>query len=797
MLKKILKFSLYALIFFLPLFWLPFSFEFIEFNKLYLLFFLGWMTVLIWFLKMILVDKVIKIRWSRFDFLVLAFILISVISFAFSPDKPSGLFGSYGRFNNGLIALLSFFALYILVRNNFSLGEEKNEIEEKKEEEKKEKKESGEVEGIKWTKLIKAKIKGAKGGEVITLEGIFNSLFFSALIVVLWSCLSLFNVWSKIPFLRGRTPFVFSPVSGSAYGLAVYLALMMVLVLLALLTRKGLKTTWVVLYGSFLVLAGALLLLFDFSSAWIVLGVSLILFIGLSLKKKILKEEVHRLIIPIFLVLLSALFLVLSFEGLLAGFGRRDLPIFDFPREQILWQDESWQIGINSVTHDAKNRYIGSGIGTFLYDFSKFKSDRMNQGLLWQLRFDRSGNNIAEILATEGFFGLIVFLLIIGWLFVNLMWKKEKDKEESKEDKTNKIILGVILAGLVVSQLVFYQNMVLGALFWLTLGIGASISFTKEKKFSLREYPEIGLIFETVTIILVLLIVAGYFFGIKFYLADYNYTRSLYEPDLDKKISMLQRASALNPYQPYYQMVTSQALLSRLQQELSKPQKEQDKNLLTTYVSLSLDLYAKNAARIAPGQITAWQNLANIYRDLVGLAEGADKWGIKTYSRAIELEPKNPILYTERGKIYLFQNKIEEAKNDFQKAIELAPNYPDPQIQMALTEEREGKTKEAINRLEELVNTFPFNFNINALFHLGRLYYNDDQIDKSIETLGRAITLSPNHSNSLYTLALAYQKKGNIKESIKLLEKVLELNPENQEVRDKIKELKGEVKEEE
>ena len=57
-LDKVIKLSLYLLVFLLPLFWLPFSFEAFEFNKQYLLFFLVLFILFVWLAKMVFIELV-------------------------------------------------------------------------------------------------------------------------------------------------------------------------------------------------------------------------------------------------------------------------------------------------------------------------------------------------------------------------------------------------------------------------------------------------------------------------------------------------------------------------------------------------------------------------------------------------------------------------------------------------------------------------------------------------------------------------------------------------------------------
>ncbi|MCD6270799.1 tetratricopeptide repeat protein [bacterium] len=773
MLKKILKYWILALIFLLPLFWLPFSFEWIEFNKLYLLFFLGWGGVFLWNLKMIIVDKGIRLRWGKIDWLVLAFLLVAVISFAFSQDRFLSLFGSYRQFNNGLVALLAFFALYLLIRNNITLPTEKTkEVEENKTEE--------EVK-------IKEVKKEAEG--VVGLNEIFWSLFASAFVVVLWIWVwLLFGIKLARFFLK--TGWVFSPASGTAFSTAVYLALMIVLVLTKLLLlgkgdkeekRPLLKK---IIFAVFLILGVSLLIIFDFSSAWIVLGLSLIGFIVFSLRLKVFREDIHRLILPIFLILISALFLLLNFRVLVAGLGLERTLILNYPTESVLWQSESWQVGGRTALNNLKNGVLGSGPGTFVLDYAKFKSERILKSPLWQIEFSKPGNNVAEILATMGFLGTFIFLLIIGMVVFYLV--------KSKMDLERKLVWGTLVFGAIVAQFAFYQNMILGGLFWLVLGIGAGFMPVKEKRYSFRESPEIGLVFETVTLVLILSLIAGFFYGIKFYLADYNYQKITTEPNLDKRIELAQRAVRLNPYQVNYQVTLSQLLIQKLRQEVQKPNEAQDQATVQNLAS-ALSFYLSSIKRLAPNNVIARQSLANAYRDLIGIASGKpEDEAIKSYSEAIELEPTNPVLYTERGKVYMAKNEVEKAKADFQKAIDLTPHYLDAQIQMTFIEENEGKIQDAIERLEDLARTSPLGESVDLLFRLGWLYYNNKEYDKAMLVLERATQLNPFHANALFILGLAYEQKGETKKAIDVLERVAQLNPDNQTVKDKLKELKGE-----
>ena len=92
MFKKALRIITYITVFLVPVFFLPFSFEVLEFNKLYLFFFLTGLAVLAWLGRMIFQDKELKISHSLVDYAILAFILTAALSFIFSVDKIKTVF---------------------------------------------------------------------------------------------------------------------------------------------------------------------------------------------------------------------------------------------------------------------------------------------------------------------------------------------------------------------------------------------------------------------------------------------------------------------------------------------------------------------------------------------------------------------------------------------------------------------------------------------------------------------------------------------------------------------------------
>lgn len=737
--NRVIKVSINLLVFLIPLFFLPFSFEAFEFNKQYLLFFLVLIAFFAWIGKMVLVDREVRFKRTPIDIFVFGFLLAAVLSAIFSVDKESSVFGFYGRFSDGLIGLLSLGVLYFLITNN-----------------------------------VKAQPAADDKLASIGVGGLIKTLMWSVFFVILTSSLSIFGLLAKIggqlrlpQLMRQNT---FNPVSGSMEGLAIFLAIVAVFLTGRILIKNEKEknsVNYVLLFASL-----ALLIIIDFNRAWWALLVSLVLFLVFALWRRLFKENVNRLLLPIFLIVVSGLFLSISLIN------------FQLPQEQILGQGISWQTGFKSATDNVKFGFLGSGIGTFHYDFAKEKPISFNQDRLWQIRFDRSGSHFSEVLGTMGFLGLLLWLALIGMFLLISYFFVDKNPPT----KNYQLPLLMTFAALAVGQFVYYQNTVLAFIFWLVLALSV-VSWqkpAKEKVFSFKNFPELNLIFTTVLIIVGFGALGTIFFGAKFYLADKTFFQVQKTAEAKDQIALLEKTVKLNPYQPQYWTILARAYLQDTLLELAKPAGQREDAVVQAKVARAINT-AKTAVLRGPGEVAAWETQGMVYRDIRTVAQGASDWAIKSFEKAIELEPTNPVLRTELAKVYIPDN-LEKAKEQLAKAIELKSDYVDALYQNALIKEREGNLGEAIKAMENLV----LNNSLNAelRFQLGRLYYNNNQLSDSIAVFETVLQIFPNHSNALYSLGVAWQKKGNSAKARSYFEKVLELNPDNQEVKARLAELK-------
>ncbi len=768
MLNKIVKICVYAIVFLTPLFFLPFSVEAMEFNKSYLLLFLVSLAFICWLAKMIFKDKQVKFQRTPLDLPILVFLFLMTLASFFSVDKVSSIVGSYGRFWPNLVGVLSLGLFYFLVTNNV-------QFKEFREVEPPNSKKEVRPQSINYSSLIK----------VFLWSSFFTTITAYFSILGLWQIISdkLLVISERLALPAVMLSRIFNPTSGSLQGLTIFLAITIVLIVCSFACREFSKKGKLFL-GILLALETGILVILDFSQAWLIITISLGLFLGFALWKRLFKENVNHLTLPILLFIISICFLAVNpVQDLLPA----ENTLNNIPQEVLLSQGVSWQTGASALL---SRPILGTGLGTFGYSFARYKPESFMKSDFWSLRFDRAGSHIAELFGTIGVLGMLSYLFLIAW-FIIISWfileaKSKCQNPKSQSSPKSQIPIMVCFIALLVSQFFYYQNITLAFSFWLFLGLGV-LSWqkpVKEKIWKFNDFPEIGLVFNCCFWVLLIAGLVFYFVAGKFYLADTYYRKQL--TTAGDNLQYLEKTVKWADYRTSYHTALAGGYLNLINQEFLKPTNEIDQNFLAQKTMQAID-QGQRATQLSPNRVQVWETLGIVYRDVRGLAEGASDWAVKSFEKALELEPLNPAIYAELGKLKIDEGKNEEGRQFFGRAIAVRGEYWEAELQSALLDEREGETEKATQKLEDLKSRNPFSTEIH--FQLGRMYYNGQEIEKAISEFQQVLILFPNHSNARYSLALAYEKQGKISMALEQLEQVLLLNPGNAEVIGKIAEL--------
>jgi len=738
LLNFIIKTSIYLVVFLIPLAWNPWTFEAFEFTKQYLLIFLVLLGVLAWITKMIFVERELHVKRTPLDLPIFLFVLVATVSTFFSADLWSSLFGYYGRFSDGLLGMLAVVGLYVLVVNTVQRP----------------------------ASLVKVFLLSASAALTIGYLSLFGVL----------------EQFSQLPPLLKLTGF--NTVAQSLEGFSLFLAFL--ISFLAFLAVRA-EVKQLPFAGNFLLLFASFgfLLIIDILEAWVVLFIGLLLVLLFGLFQRVWIGEVirlRRLWLPFILLLLIVILL----------FSPTRVPGFtkDVPEEPILSQEISWSIAAGTLSESGKNLLLGSGPGTFALDFSRHKPADFNLTSQWQLRFDRPGNYLAEVLATTGILGFLSYLGLVLWfLLASLVFLKDK--------RSIPFVVGVLV--LLVAQLVYYQITALEVALWLFMAF-AAISWEakqQEFRFSLKRFPEFEIVAKAVFMALFLGVLGIFFLGVRFFIADMNYlvAQNTQSTNSTIRIARTLEAVRLNPWQAEYKIFLSKLYLGRALGELAKPENFRDQEQISKDVQYAIaytrgdtleNQRIQGATELSKNRVAAWETLGAVYRD-IKFAAGALDWGIRSFETAIALEPASAVLYTELGKLEVTKEEFEKAGEHFTKAVELKPDYVEAQFQLALLYEKEGDIAAALSEMREVSLRYPLY--VDGGFQLGRLLYNAGEVQEAILQFEQVLQAAPNHSNALFALGVAYESQGRIEEALLEFEKVLQLNPGSQAVLQKLQEL--------
>lgn len=133
-----------------------------------------------------------------------------------------------------------------------------------------------------------------------------------------------------------------------------------------------------------------------------------------------------------------------------------------------------------------------------------------------------------------------------------------------------------------------------------------------------------------------------------------------------------------------------------------------------------------------------------------------------------------------RGAELLGQGNMEEALEEFRKAIELNPKDPVARLNVAFVLDGQGMVEEAIAAYKEAIELDPKN--LLAYNNLGVLYDKTGRYDEAIWQLENALSINPSDPNTLKNLDNAKKSKAVMLErenQIAELRREVEIQPEN------------------
>jgi len=633
-LNKIIKYALYSLVFFLPLWFLPWTVSPLAQNKQTLLAGFCFLIVICWAIKVFTSGK-LSFVWNKLTLAVFLLLLVLGASTLFSGSGSQSFWGmnfEADAFFNFILYALTFFIFANLLK-------EEKEI----------------------SKTILAFLLGS---------GVLAALFLAN---------SFFNIFPW-DFAQGAG---FNSV-GSAQALSLFLAGAF-LVLMALVSANQLKSVSICkmpekLVRAKLIFLGILLLaavfFINYWLAWlgIIFGTAIIIWsrlreIGAPLNSAkgaaLQPADGFKKLIPlliIFTVALIFLFIKFPLENIL-----------NLPAEVSPTYKATFDISQKTLMDGPKNFVFGSGPATFGFDYSLHRSIGPNFTSFWNVRFTQGVAALPTFLATFGILGILAVL----FLLVVFFWQGFTRLSFSSKNFGG---LAAFVGGFYFLILLFFYPLNFTLIFsaFLMMGLWQAVTYSGNvKEFSLSQSPQKSFF---VMIILCLLIVGsiiGFYTLYQKYAGALNYEKGVTTENLDEAITSLNRAVNLDGGKDVYFRVLSQVFLLKTNEILNNQEmsQEEQKNIFQQVVSAA-EASATNAVQINPKDSLNWQQLGSVYENLVPFnVKNADQMAIQNYQKAAELDPQNPQFPFFLGRTYFAMSNLDEAKKQLEKSLELKTDF--------------------------------------------------------------------------------------------------------------------------
>jgi tetratricopeptide (TPR) repeat protein len=782
LLTRIITWTYYALAVLVPLFFLPWTSEVLEWNKRALVMVGAAVVGLAW-LGRGLVSRRMEYRHSLVTLLVGLFVAVTAASALLAPNPYFSLVGDSGQQKAALVTVLG---LAVLLAVGVQVWRDPADVR-------------------------KLSVAVVVGGFIAALFGFLQA-------------------WA--PGGHYLLPFAFAKSSsfttvGTFASLAAYLAFTATLaggMLLSPHSDHACSGRWCRATNVFLFIAAVLMIFMvavvEFTPVLIGLIAGALVLVGFAIAHAGRMRGVSGIFVPVIALIVAGITLATSF------------PInLKVPAELMPSLKTSAHIAWQTVQ---TKPIFGSGPGTFLADYARFKPREVNETQFWDVRFDRSSSRFFTILATTGIIGALSYLFLCAGVILLAVRKLRRGDEQSWH-----VLVGVFAGwlSLFVIRFFYSSTMTLEFAFWLATAMVVALTARggRESSVEFDNSPRAGLSVAFAFIVAAVAATAGAAAMAFRYSAEASYAYAL---NLDRNggtrdqiVGEMVKAVRGNPQSDVYLRNLAVGRLAQTNDALNEAdpaKKEGEKDAdyrqrleearqarirrAGAYAEQSIRL-ANEATRVDPTMPANWIALASIYQNLSGFTTGAADESIKAFQKAMEIDPSNPAIPTEIGKLYLAQSDaaradlaskdqavkdaaqtkvndlLAKAMEQFNAAVALKSDYAPAHYQIALALDRQDKLKEAIAKMESVTKYNPND--VGVAFQLSLLYYRDGRKDEALRWMQALVRFAPNFSNARWYLASMLEEKNDLDGAIAQLEEVAKLAPGNTAVQERLSAVKA------
>ena len=585
---------------------------------------------------------------------------------------------------------------------------------------------------------------------------------------------------------------------GNWTDLAVSFGLLSVFASLALGVIPMKLSAKVLVYIAF-VFGTALLAIINFSIAFtLTLGASVLLILYFwKMEKRFLDTAPAKnfllkpVFLPIVLAVVSIVFLInptiSASKGLLSDYVSSSFGVQNIDVRPSF----SVTLGVSKAVLSQES-FLGSGPNTFERDWLIYKPVDINTTPFWATTFPFGVGFIPTQVASTGALGTVLWLAFFVLLIV-LGIKVLGRLPESRAERFTLVSTLLIVLFLWASSFIYAPSATVLMFAFIFSGLFLSASrvsgIVSSRTFSLKELPRTRF---ASTLLLVLISIGTIYLG----WAGFEKSASAYYFKKAVDLSNVAGASLVEmeghvikalsfaPADTHY-VALSRINFAKAQAAANVTTGTPEENQAAFEEALKRSIgAAKDATDVNPAGYQNWVSFGIIYSALVPpplSMAGAYENASYAFSEASKKNPLNPEVPLFLAQLELNKGDREAAISFVRKSIALKEDYADAHLMLAQLEIQEGNTAGAIKSAERLAVLVPNNPGI--YFELGVLKYSNKDYAGSIEAFTQALTLTPDYANAQYYLGITYTRLKQLDKALEQFEALALTNPDNEEVR--------------
>jgi tetratricopeptide (TPR) repeat protein len=191
--------------------------------------------------------------------------------------------------------------------------------------------------------------------------------------------------------------------------------------------------------------------------------------------------------------------------------------------------------------------------------------------------------------------------------------------------------------------------------------------------------------------------------------------------------------------------------------------------------------------RTAADNPEAWLAHAYVGNALWQAGKPAD--AIREYERALQIKPDYPEVHNNLGMVLARSGREAEAVAHWVEALRISPDYAEPHYNLGNALAAAGNMPEAIKQWRQALQVKP-DF-IEAHQNLGNALRLAGQVPEAIREYNEALRINPNDAEAHYNLGVALEQAGQRKDAMDQYEQALRIKPDCAEAQNRLAQLRS------